>query len=88
MLEYLPKPGVKQALMNLGKLLKEGGTLLVFITRRNIITQLLAEKWWKANTYNESEILTLFHDAGFDQTNFKDFSPRWSKYILVVEAKK
>ena len=88
MLEYLPKHEVREALTNLRQLLKAGGTLLVMITKRNIITEWLAEKWWKTNTYTADEIQTVFDDAGFDQITFKPFSPRWSNYILVVEAKK
>jgi ubiquinone/menaquinone biosynthesis C-methylase UbiE len=88
MLEYLPKDKVKDALVNLRQLLRKGGTFLVFLTRRNVLTRWFAEKWWKTNLYEESEIQGLFQDAGFEKIRFKKFSSRWSKFILVIEAKK
>jgi ubiquinone/menaquinone biosynthesis C-methylase UbiE len=90
MLEYLPKDKVEQALRNLSYLLKDGGTLLVLITKRNLLTRLIAGKWWKTNTYKKNEIQKLLQDAGFCQTEFKKFSASswWSSYIIVVEAEK
>jgi len=88
MLEYLPKNQVKDALTNLKQLLRDGGLLLILITRRNRLTRWLAGKWWKTNTFEEREIQTLLQDAGFDTIELMDFSPGWSKSIIVVEAKK
>lgn len=88
MLEYLPKPKLRAAVSNLEKLLAKNGTLLIFMTRRNLITRLLAGAWWKANLYNESQIKALFHDVGFDEIEFQKFSPAWSNSIMVVQAKK
>jgi cyclopropane fatty-acyl-phospholipid synthase-like methyltransferase len=88
MLEYLPKHKVEYALTNLKQLLSTGGVLLVFITKRNLITRWLAEKWWKTNTYEEAEIRTLFHAAGFQKIQFKEFSTGWSSSIMVIEGVK
>jgi len=88
MLEYLPRPDVRAALVNLKQMLKHEGILLVFITRRNILTRWLAAKWWKTNLYSESEIEAFLHDSGFDKVNFKKFSRGWSNSIIVVEATK
>jgi cyclopropane fatty-acyl-phospholipid synthase-like methyltransferase len=88
MLEYLPKDKIKDALVNLNQLLRKGGTFLVFLTKRNILTRWFAEKWWKTNLYDQSEIQTLFHEAGFDEIAYKNFFSRWSKFIMVIEAKK
>jgi len=89
MLEYLPKEKVHQALVNLKHLLKDGGTLVVLITKRNLVTRLIAGKWWKTNTYKKNEIQKLLQDAGFCHSEFKKFSSSsWSNYIIVVEAKK
>ena len=90
MLEYLPKNKVAAALANLKTLLKNGGTLLIFITKRSFITKWLAGRWWKTNTYRKIEIEGLFHEAGFERVEFKRFSQTswWENYILVIEAKK
>jgi ubiquinone/menaquinone biosynthesis C-methylase UbiE len=88
MLEYLPRPEVKNALVNLKNLLKDDGILLVFITKRNLITRWLAGRWWKANLYTKSEIQRALEDADFGQITFKRFTKWWSSAILVIEAKK
>lgn len=88
MLEYLSQNQVKDALTNLKKLLRNGGILLILITRRNRLTRWLAGMWWKTNTYEPREIQTLLRDAGFDRSNLVDFSPWWSKFIIVLEATK
>ena len=88
MFEYLPEDKTKDALVNLKQLLREGGTILVFLTKRNILTRWFAEKWLKTNLYDESEIQTLFHEAGFDEITYKNFSSQWSKFIMVIEAKR
>lgn len=88
MLEYLPKNQVKDALANLKQLLRNDGRLLILITRRNRLTRWLAGKWWKTNTFEEREIQTLLRDVGFETIELRDFSPEWSKSIIVVEAKK
>ena len=87
MLEYLPKYNVRSALMNLKTLLRKGGTLLVFITKRNLITHWLAEKWWNVNSYEANEIKLLFHDVGFDEIEFQKLPFGWSSPIMVIEAK-
>jgi SAM-dependent methyltransferase len=87
MLEYLPPNQVEDALTNLKQMLSSGGILLIFITRRNRLTRWLAGKWWKTYTFEKREIQTFLQDVGFDEIKFRDFSPRWSKFIMVVEAK-
>jgi hypothetical protein len=69
-------------------MLAEDGILLVFITKHQFVTQLLAAKWWKTTLYSEPEIQMRLHEASFDKIRFKSFSSRWSKYIMVVEAKR
>jgi hypothetical protein len=87
MLEYLPRHQVKDALLNLKHLLAQDGILLIFLTKRNPITWLLAAMWWKTNLYNEREIQAALNDAGFIGITFKPFSPMWSNSIMVIEAK-
>jgi SAM-dependent methyltransferase len=88
MLEYLPKEKVRHALRNLSQLLREGGTLLLFVTRRNFLTGWLGKRWWKTNVYEEGEIRKLLREVGFDKVEGKKLSSRWSKSIMVVEARK
>jgi cyclopropane fatty-acyl-phospholipid synthase-like methyltransferase len=88
MLEYIPRTQVRGAVSNLMQLLRNGGILLAIITRRNLLTRWLAEKWWKTNLYGESEIQALFREAGFGTVEFKKLSPGWSNSIMVVEAQK
>ena len=88
MLEHLPKDRIKEALSNLKQLLGSEGALLVIITKRNFLTQWLIGKWWKTNLYEEQEIRALFHAVGLNKIEFKKFTPRWSNFIMVIEAKK
>ena len=77
MLEYLPRNEVKDALANLKQLLKQDGTILVIITKRNLLTSWFAGKWWKANLYKKAEIKQAFQDAGFKEMAFKKFTFGW-----------
>lgn len=86
MLEYLPKQRVKDALMNIRHLLREGGVLVVFVTKQNPVTRWLAGTWWKTNLYHEPEIKRLLHSAGFDHLESKSLSAGWSNSIMVLEA--
>ncbi len=88
MLEYLPKSRVKEALAKLLRLLDEGGILLVFITKQNSITQLLARVWWKTNLFEQREISNLLFDAGFKYAEFKSLSAGWSNSIMAAEARR
>jgi cyclopropane fatty-acyl-phospholipid synthase-like methyltransferase len=88
MLEYLPPNQVKDALTNLKQLLSSSCLLLILMTRRNRLTRWLAGKWWKTNTYAERDIQALLQDVGFEEIKFRDFSPGWSKSVMVLEAKK
>jgi ubiquinone/menaquinone biosynthesis C-methylase UbiE len=88
MLEHLPPEQVKGALANLGGLLKPNGTLLVFVTRRNLLTRWVARLWWKTNVYVEHEIRRCFQELGFENIESRKLSAGWSNSIMVVEAKK
>jgi SAM-dependent methyltransferase len=88
MLEYIPPEKAKDALGNLSMLLGPDGNLLVFVTRRNFLTQWVARMWWKTNVYKESEIHSFFQNLGFKLIASRKLSPGWSNSIMVVEAKK
>lgn len=91
MLEYIPKPKISQAIRNVKSLLKEDGTILIFITRKNLIMRLLIKIWWKANMYDKNEIKHVLIEAGFKEVNFKKFLfPYWylNSWGFIIEAKK
>jgi cyclopropane fatty-acyl-phospholipid synthase-like methyltransferase len=91
MLEYVPKNKIRQALANLGALLKGDGTILICITKRNVLMRLLIKMWWKANMYDKEEIKHVLQDAGFNKIKFKKFAlPYWHLNLwgFIVEAKK
>ncbi len=87
MLEYLPREKVKDALSNLKNMLKPNGKLVVFITKRNLLTAWFAGKWWKGNLYKKSEIKKAFVEAGFGQIDFPKFTFGWSNAITVIEGR-
>lgn len=90
MLEYLPRAQLSAALNSLGLRLAPGGHLLIFITRKNPLTKLLIEKWWKANRYTRNEITNALRSAGFNEVVFSRFPFRcfWQNFgAHVVEAK-
>jgi hypothetical protein len=68
--------------------LKPGGRLLLFVTRRNLVTRLLAEKWWKTTVYDESEIRSMLRRSGFDTVLSPKLSPGWSASIMAIESRK
>ncbi len=88
MLEYLPKAEVKNALISLENRLNDNGVLLVFITKRNLLTRLFAGRWWKANLYTKREILKMLENNERLHVEFKKFPKWWSSFILVFELKK
>lgn len=64
MLEYIPKSRLPEALRALRRRLTNSGTLLLFITRRNWVMQLLIQHWWHANLYTRQEISEAMAQAG------------------------
>jgi len=87
MLEYLPRDKVKDALSNLKSMLKPNGTIVIIITKSNLLTALIAGRWWKANLYRKSEIRQAFVESGFEKVEFRKFTFGWSSAIIVIEGK-
>jgi ubiquinone/menaquinone biosynthesis C-methylase UbiE len=90
MLEYLPKARLSVALRGLRSLLKEGGTFVLFITRKNWLTRPLIGRWWQSNLYTESELDQAFREAGFTSIAFRKFPPRFRYLALwgyIIEAR-
>jgi cyclopropane fatty-acyl-phospholipid synthase-like methyltransferase len=73
MLEYVPRADMVTALTALRTRLARDGRLLLFITRKNWITKLLIERWWKANRYTREELREAFMAAGLRDVTFKRF---------------
>lgn len=86
MLEYIPKDQLVLALRNLAGLLRKDGSLLLFITKKNFVTQWLVGKWWKANLFEEGTIDTLLRQAGFRTIARKLFSApyRYANYSTIA----
>ena len=73
MLEYIPRADLVTALTALRIRLAPYGRLLLFITRRNWVTKLLIERWWKANRYTRKELKEAFIASGFEDATFRKF---------------
>jgi ubiquinone/menaquinone biosynthesis C-methylase UbiE len=73
MLEYLPRARLSVAISGLRSLLREGGSFLLFITRRNLLTDPLIGRWWHANLYRRSELEQSLREAGFASVAFRRF---------------
>jgi len=90
MLEYVPKSRLAQALLVLNARLAKDGTLLVVITRKNWITRILIEWWWKAECYSPAELRKAFAIAGFQHLIFSRFPLRYfwqslSNHVVVAK---
>jgi ubiquinone/menaquinone biosynthesis C-methylase UbiE len=90
MLEYVAREQLGKALAGLHGLLGENGRLLLFVTRRNCLTQLLIGKWWKANSYRRDELCVAFERTGFSRIQFHKFPLLFSHlnvwgYIIEAE---
>jgi cyclopropane fatty-acyl-phospholipid synthase-like methyltransferase len=91
MLEYLPKNKIAKAIQGLSTRLKEDGTILIFITKKNFLMNLLIKIWWKANMYEEQEIKDILSNSGLKNVTFKKFPiSHWylNTWGFVIEAKK
>jgi len=91
MLEYLPPPLLSAGLSELRSRLKEGGSLILFITRRNWLTRPLIGQWWRANLYERHELEEAFRQAGFGSCTFGKFPIPFRHLALwghIVEARR
>ena len=91
MLEYVPRPRFVDALRGLRRLLAGDGSLLLFMTRRNLLTRVLIGRWWESNLYGAEELRHAFRRAGLSAFAFRSFPPR-ARYLAVwgyiVEAQR
>lgn len=84
MLEYVPKEQLREVLRDLRSLLKPGGNIVVFITKKTFITKWLVGFWWKAHLSTEEELEQVFRDAGYQAVTIRQ---PWKNAFVVVEAK-
>ena len=82
MLEYVPRDRFVDALAGLRTRVKEGGSLVLFMTRRNPLTRLLIGRWWASNLYTVGELTDAFQRAGFSRFAFRSFPPA-ARYLSV-----
>ena len=73
MLEYIPRQRLPEALAGLRSRLSPGGRLILFITRRSWMTELLVERPWGGNRYSRQELEEAFAVSGFEDVTFKSF---------------
>jgi SAM-dependent methyltransferase len=70
MLEYVPPARLSDALRALRERLAPDGRLLCMITRKNVLTRWLIERWWQAHRYTRAEVADAFARAGFRDFQF------------------
>jgi ubiquinone/menaquinone biosynthesis C-methylase UbiE len=91
MLEYVPRERFVAALGGLCGLLREGGSLLLFMTRNNWLMRPLIGRWWRSNLYTAQELREAFAMAGFTAVVFRSF-PLPYRYLAtwghIVEARR
>jgi ubiquinone/menaquinone biosynthesis C-methylase UbiE len=91
MLEYLPRTRLAAGLRGLRLLLREGGTFVLFITRRNWLTRPLIGRWWQSNLYEADELRRALQEAGFASIGFRPF-PASFRYLSlwghIIEARR
>ncbi len=77
MLEYLARDDLPHALSALRRRLVQNGTLLAVVTRKNWMTKVLIEWWWRAERYTRQELRETFATAGFHDVVFIKFPLRY-----------
>lgn len=89
MLEYLPRAQIGQALAALRERLAHEGMLVLFVSRRNLLTRWLIGRWWEAELYCREELEALLAAAGYGRVRFPRFPFPYSFLGLwghIVEA--
>jgi len=82
MLEYVPRDRFVDAIAGLRARLRDGGSFVLFMTRRNALTRLLIGHWWESNLYAAYELDTAFRAAGFTDIAVRHF-PLSAAYLTV-----
>jgi cyclopropane fatty-acyl-phospholipid synthase-like methyltransferase len=82
MLEYVPRQRFVAALGALRARLRPGGTFVLFMTRRNLLTRLMIGRWWQSNLYTAIELRQALRQAGFQNVRFPGF-PLRARYLAA-----
>ena len=85
MMEYLPRNRIAEALRGLRARLREGGRLILFITRPTWYTLPVVGWLWRSNLYTAAQLRRIFRDAGFSHFSFNG-SARLTRSQHIVEA--
>ena len=90
MLEYVPRAEFAGVLKSLRSLLNKEGSLVLFITRDNMLMRVLIGRWWQSNVYTAEDLRDSFSQAGFSSVVFRRFPLLFHYFNLwghIVEAR-
>jgi SAM-dependent methyltransferase len=85
MMEYLPRNRIAEALNGLRLRLREGGRLVLFITRPTWYTLPVVGWLWRSNLYTAADLRRAFEAAGFSSFSFPG-PARLTRSQHIVEA--
>ena len=86
MMEYLPRKHIADALSGLRVRLREGGRLILFITRPTWYTVPVVGWLWRSHLYTAAQLRRAFKDAGFSRISFAAGTPLTrSQHIVEAE---
>ncbi len=85
MMEYLPRKRIAEALNGLRLRLREGGRLVLFITRPTWYTMPVVGWLWRSNLYTAAQLKRTFAEAGFSSFSFPG-PARLTRFQHIVEA--
>lgn len=86
MLEYIPVENRSQALINLRRLLKDRGRLLLFLTKRTWIASWIGAKWWGTNLFDRDALQLELQQAGYTDIQNRELPSSWNRFMMAVEA--
>lgn len=87
MMEYLPRKRIAEALNGLRSRLREGGRLVLFITRPTWYTMPVVGWLWRSNLYTAAQLRRAFIEAGFSNFSFPG-PARLTRFQHIVEAER
>jgi ubiquinone/menaquinone biosynthesis C-methylase UbiE len=85
MFEHLNDGQRRQAITNLADLIKPGGKLILFVTRRNWLTAWLVGRWWQARLFDQEQVDRLLSSAGLTSISTAKI---WAGSMFVAVASK
>lgn len=73
MLEYIPRDKLIHVINSLCRRLAPNGTLLLIVTRRNLITKYLIDRKWNAKSFKREEIRKILKKRDMEPLTFHHF---------------